>query len=256
MSLHRARPLLPAVVALVAAVLALACDGNGGVRVVGSGFTITCTVGASSVPAGSSAPVAVAALVTRDGLPVPGVSVAFTSTLGDVDPDVVITGSDGRAAASFAVPDLAGTAVVTARIVDGAASEQLTTTCIIEVTGAGDPRLTVSLVSPAQLAGLSLTIGFDPTVLVLPPGGAQPLGSLDDEDCFSQVNSTTPGEVILELACPTFRTVGGTDVARFSFQHVGNAPAQTLADFSIECRGVNEAGQQVVTLCQTVVEQL
>jgi hypothetical protein len=179
--------------------------------------------------------------------------VVFTSNIGDVAPDAVVTGADGRATAVFLPPGAGGIALITATVNDvvgGFASA----TCTVIVTGSTSPRLSVTVLSPATLAGLTVNVRFNAAFLSLAAGGAQALGPLASAGCVTSSNEVGAGVLRLIEACTTERAVGGALVAQFTFDNIG--PVQTAADFAVTCEGVDAASNFVATACGTQVTQL
>jgi hypothetical protein len=243
---------------LAVASLALALGCNDSNSVGGddlNGATITCETSQSTIGAGSAQGVLVSARVTRDGLAVTGGTVVFTSNIGDVNPDSVTTGSDGRATAVFSPPGTSGTAIITTAFNDTVAGT-ITSTCGVTVTGASSPRLSVSVIAPPSLAGLTINVRFNQVFLSLAPGGAVGVGPLSSAaaGCFTQSADLGGGMVRLVEACPNNIAVGGSEVARFTFNNSG--PTQTVGDFAVTCEGVDVVGNVLPTTCTTALTQI
>ena len=106
--------------------LSLGC-GSGGIG-PGRLFNITCSVERMQVTAGSPDMILVTAVVTEGGSPADAVTVAFSTNLGEVTPDTVVTESAGRAIAFYQAPaNETGTAVISARVVAGGPNQEVTT---------------------------------------------------------------------------------------------------------------------------------
>lgn len=251
-----------AAAALVAAAAGglLSCnDGDGGNGTTGPGnpgpLTVTCSLSAGTIPAGSPDGITVTATISRDGAAVAGQTVVFSTTLGAVTPDVVVSGADGKAVATFRASGQAGIAVITTRVFASVPQDQVGTTCSVTVTGATDPELAVTVSSPAQLAGIELTVTYDPSEVTLKEGGAQAKGTLAAVDCFPIASDNGAGTTTLVVACPTMRAVSGTQVATFAFDNDGFATI-VASDFGLQCVGYDEDGFQVAVACSKSVTQL
>ena len=254
------RPLAAAGVLAAAALAALSCGGGGSRDTTGppdrGQLSVTCSLSSATVPAGSPTGVTVTAVVTRDGAPVAGQTVVFSTTLGAaISPDVVVSAADGRATATFRPSGQAGLAVVTTRVFGSLPQDQVGNTCSITVTGATDPLLSVSITSPSQLAGLTIFVTYNPSEVTLNSGGAQASGALSGQDCIPLADDDAGGTVQLDIACPTLRTVGGSVVATFDFENDGFGTIDAT-DFTVSCRGfVAEGGAEVATTCSKAVTQ-
>ena len=219
-------------------------------------FVMFCEIDAATVVLGSVQLIPVRATVLDGGQRVSGVTVVFSTTLGDVSQDVVVTGADGQATTFFLAPAVGpGTAVVTARVASGPPSQQVATTCSILVTGATSPELRLSILSPDELAGLSITVVYDADAISLAPNGVLAVGGLAGSDCFEVINDDGVGTVRLVLGCPVERLVGGTEVARFTFINDSAGAPQLAGDFTITCVGADESGD-VPAACTTTILQL
>lgn len=240
---------LPLVALLV---LAAGCDGNTEVTTAGRGaLAVACETAGATLPSGSPTPLPVVFRVTRGGSVAAGESVVFTASAGDVTPDVASSAADGTATAAFFAPAAAGNVLVTARVTNP--GEEAFATCTVGVMGTTNPRVSVSVTSPAQLAGLTVRVGYDSSILALALPGVEAVGPLATAGCVSQTTDAA-GVATLLQACPDQRAVAGSEVARFTFANSG--PVQTAGDFAVTCEGVDELGRQVATFCAVTVAQL
>ena len=64
--------------------------------------------------------------------------------------------------------------------------------------GTSDPLLSISVQTPPQLAGLSVTVGYDAAIVDLPAGAVELLGEFAAADCLSVVDDDDVGEVQFE----------------------------------------------------------
>jgi hypothetical protein len=110
--------------------------------------------------------------------------------------------------------------------------------------------LTVSVLAPAQLAGLRVTVRYPAARLSVAPGGLEALGNLTSAaaGCVNQANDDGIGTATLVMACTMLQNVAGTQVARLTFDSVGASP--TLGDFLITCVGSDVNGVQSAATCQ------
>ncbi len=234
----------------------LGCEGENSAEVLGSAdAAITCSVSRGSIAAGSTEPVVVTVQVTRDGIGSPGERVQFESNIGDVAPDAVFTGADGFASSNFFPPATpGGVATILARVVDG--SDEVVASCEVSITaGTSDPLLSVTVQTPPQLAGLSVTVTYNTGNVDLPAGGVELLGDFAGGDCLSLVDDDETGTVQVVVTCPTLRPAAGADAMRFGFDNIGGTIVGIEA-FGISCSGVDEAGASVGTICSGRVTQL
>jgi hypothetical protein len=234
----------------------LGCHGEtAGVVLGGEEAVIVCGVSQSSVAAGSTSPVIVTVEVTRDGIGSVGERVQFETDIGDVSPDAVTTDGNGRASSNFFPPlTPGGTATIRAQIVD--AGNELVATCQIQITpGTSDPLLSVSVVTPAQLAGVDVAVGYDPAFVDLPEDGIELLGDFASPDCQFIADDDEDGSLQVVVLCSTLRTAGGTDIMRLAFENVGGTVVG-IDNFTVSCSGVDESGTFLPTLCDGRVTQL
>jgi len=238
-----------------AGLMTFGCADEDSTSVGGDFIAILCELSRNSVSAGSAEGVLVGARVTRNGLPAAGEAVVFSSSIGDMVPDSVLTGVDGRATSRFLPPGTTGTAVITTTVSQGGVGVA-STACSVSVSGSTDPRLSVSLVAPQMLTGLTVRVSYDAAILDIGPGGVQALGPLGDggSGCVTQSNDDGFGTVTLVMACPVPRSAGGAEVGRFTFDT--NGPVQVLSDFTVQCTGVDVTGSPVTTVCTAQVTQI
>jgi hypothetical protein len=168
-------------------------------------------------------------------------------------PTAGVTDADGSIRVQFFPPSVAGTVILTSQVIDGPAMEQVTTSCVITVVGAADPQVVVTLLAPAQLAGLTVVVGYDPVGLAVT--SVQPVGGLAGTDCLTDSNVPGNGQVTIIMACPSVRAVGGAEVARVSFDNV-DGEIHDAGDFTVACSGVDVFGAPVGTACSHAVTQL
>jgi hypothetical protein len=250
------RSVLLAGAVAAAGLLTFGCDEDEASTGTGAQFiAILCELSRNSVPAGSAQGVLVGGLVTSNGMPAGGQTVIFTSSIGDMVPDSVVTGVDGRATSTFIPPATPGSAVITTTVSQGGVGVA-STACNVAVSGSTDPRLSVSLVAPQMLAGLTVRVTYNAAILDVAPGGVQAVGALADgaAGCVSQANDTGLGTVTLVMACPMIRSAGGAEVGRFTFDSSGTV--QVLSDFTVQCTGVDLSGSPVGTVCTAQVTQI
>lgn len=247
--------------AFAAALLTLAsllgCGGTHTAEPVGGQIeiSITCSTSSSSVAAGSTSPVVITAVVLDRELGAPGYRVQFETDIGDVRPDGVFTNENGIARSNFFPPATpGGFATIRATIISG--TEEIVATCEISITAStSNPLLSVSVLTPDELAGLTVTIDYDASVVSLPANGVELLGEFAANDCFSIVDDDGLGRVQIVVTCPTLRMAGGADALRLSFVNVGGT-ITGIEGFLISCTGVDEAGAVQPTLCSGRVTQI
>ena len=237
----------------------LACS-SGGTNEAPSSFgpagplTISCTTADASVIIGSG-PTEVIARVTRNGSPVAAQTVTFTTTRGTVSPASSTSDGSGDALSFFQASATAGTAIITARAVDSFNGEARTCTTNVAVTQPRDPRLSVQLLTPPLVAGLTIRVVYNSARVTLPSGAVYPLTPFTAANgCYTIASDNDAGEVTLNMACATLRAPAG-DVARFEFEHV-TGDELNVSDFSVTCTGFDERGAQVSAACSATVLQL
>ena len=232
------------------------CSGNRSGQIIGlADLVLVCQVSPESVAAGSTEPVQISVLVTRDGAGAQGIRVQFEADRGDASPDAAFTNASGIATTNYFAPaDSGGYATITALVVDG--TDEIVAVCEVAITaGTRDPLLSVSVQTPPELAGLTIEVGYDPALVALPDGAVQLLGEFAGSDCLSLVDDDGVGTVELIVTCPTERTAAGADAARFAFDNVGGTPVG-ISGFTISCSGVDESGTLLGTLCAGRVTQI
>lgn len=234
----------------------LGCEGDRAGEVIGATeASISCSLSRSSVAAGSTDPIVVTVQVARDGIGSPGERVQFEASLGDVAPDAVFTNANGIASSNFFPPSTpGGVASIEVSMVDG--GTEVVSTCDVSITaGTTDPLLSVFVQTPPQLAGLSVTVGYDAANVDLGPAATELLGEFAGGDCLSVVDDNETGRVQVVVTCPTLRPAAGADAMRFNFENVGGTLVG-IEGFSVSCSGVDEAGFLLPTLCGGRVTQL
>ncbi|MEM7248837.1 MAG: hypothetical protein AAF533_26130 [Acidobacteriota bacterium] len=137
-------------------------------------------------------------------------------------------------------------------------SGETTATCPISVTAsANDPLVQVTTRLPEQLAGLTVTLGYDGSLVGLLKGSAA-VGALaaDGASCFSDVRpDDVEDEVVLTVACTSNVRVRELVVAEFPFENLAGVQILT-DDFTVACTGVDEDGDTISTFCTLNILQL
>lgn len=241
-----------AATACLAALATLGCDSSSPGIPVGQApsLQLACESLAGSVPAGGA--VTLTFSLTDDGRPLAGRTLSFAATAGAVSPASARTNISGQVRVTFLAPSQAGTAVVSATQADVPGTQAISASCVIEVTGSQDVLATVTLLSPETLAGLSLTLDYDPLDVSL--DSAILVGPLTGTDCVSDSRFET-GRVELQAGCPTARDAGSLEVARFTFSATSGVQ-QTASDFVVDCEAVDVTGTSIGAACLVQVTEI